>query len=1136
MITSIRNIDISSAILKKELDNNTGKTSNSVHISVSYEGDLSKNDLRKHSLRLFVCSAENSMKVMDYLFQRHSEFLNGLAGSTQELAYVNYLQQALGEDSGYISTSSPFSPYSTNIEARNLVITDNVSIYGKGNIIPEDVVIYDINLDTATMIREGNKSILQMIRIDLQDTDGDLENLSCHCFVYDNQMPEIFADDAVNNLALNTGMTLVSRRTFIGTQTSFLNVSPQNPFVGMREAEKTTSPDEDRLKTLEQDPGDVVVDRYTSIINKVSRTFETNRAEKNYEINKILNKQNYFTDFWMTKDNDENNRFIFSFDLKTYLAENSIYPFVYANDFLSNAVINGGTDISPDELSSVVSTQVFRNTIRNSGVVAVNNLGTTGPGATSGDFTNTETIPVPEVKEVSLNLPNGSGIDSSSPVVFYEGCDKFSTDLRLDEQISGKYQYSVKCTIRDNSPEMMRKLSNLLYGLKVRVSLVYDYIVADSSVLFGNNPAYNLTTGRLNRSINSILLNLGDEQVSAGSEILDVLSTYEQIVNALSQDNDPVNLVSFYQNRFEAEEGRIDPIILKEIEMVLDLGIRFVQDNLAKVFPSDPFGRHQNANRTLFAQNASRSTRQNTLVAEHRFMDIFEKGKSEGFGVDYIFNNDAADQFRTINVSNFTERRQEEFRKYFFTTNGSAVLEPEGTYEDSSFAYFTPKTIKTPGRQAIDQPSFATEATSIDYDFDRYGQLYADLVSLYEMSRKTNAKYATLESPVGKQSRNNKNYASIKRLLEQEYGVSIKEDVVPQFSSPQIMRGKRKHTLYNLRDRENCGPNGGLMLLQSIIGGENTQSSTTKNYFSQSDNKIKEESFDLSKGSTDTNAIKNDLKDRAIRLPFVILGELTLNKEIIQQSRGIKNTFNSLSEFRKILDISEKNINQKIDSEIFGLLPNQLKNMVIVTSTINDLSLGNGDGSLTFDARRFNLNEEPVEEGADLVSFYDSDQRDSGIYSLAEDPMKTYARFLTFWMNYRQIAVVEYLDGFASLENINENDTTRNTRYKLSNWRTLTPDLVQQIEDGGGSILCRVRSMKADDYLQILGNNLSAQQKNRMINYLQEKEVLDLPTYNQYFYISNEVEVIETDTEEEILTNVSAQQAAQTAQDFRTGY
>ena len=240
MITSVRNINIDSAILRSQLDSNTGLTSNTIHLSLSYDSDLNKSELKKHNVRVFVSTSENSMKVMDYLFQRHNEFLDGLAGSTQELAYANYLQQALGEDSGYISTSSPFSPYSTNIEARNLVITDNVSIYGKGNIIPEDIVIYDINLDTATMIREGSKSLLQMIKINLQDTDGDLENLSCHCFVYDNQMPEIFADDAVNNLALNTGMTLVSRRTFIGTQTSFLDVSTQNPFVGMREAEMKT--------------------------------------------------------------------------------------------------------------------------------------------------------------------------------------------------------------------------------------------------------------------------------------------------------------------------------------------------------------------------------------------------------------------------------------------------------------------------------------------------------------------------------------------------------------------------------------------------------------------------------------------------------------------------------------------------------------------------------------------------------------------------------------------------------------------------------------------------------------------------------------------------------------------------------
>ena len=79
--------------------------------------------------------------------------------------------------------------------------------------------------------------------------------------------------------------------------------------------------------------------------------------------------------------------------------------------------------------------------------------------------------------------------------------------------------------------------------------------------------------------------------------------------------------------------------------------------------------------------------------------------------------------------------------------------------------------------------------------------------------------------------------------------------------------------------------------------------------------------------------------------------------------------------------------------------------------------------------------------------------------------------------------------------------------------------------------------MRADDYLQILGDNLSEQQKTRMINYLQEKEILDLPTYNQYFYINNGTEEVEATTgdtgEEVVVTSAQAQQATQTS---RTGY
>jgi hypothetical protein len=53
-----------------------------------------------------------------------------------------------------------------------------------------------------------------------------------------------------------------------------------------------------------------------------------------------------------------------------------------------------------------------------------------------------------------------------------------------------------------------------------------------------------------------------------------------------------------------------------------------------------------------------------------------------------------------------------------------------------------------------------------------------------------------------------------------------------------------------------------------------------------------------------------------------------------------------------------------------------------------------------------------------------------------EDPMKNYAKFLAFWMNYRQVAVVEYLDGFSSLKPTENNSELLDNKLKLSNWST----------------------------------------------------------------------------------------------------
>jgi hypothetical protein len=58
-----------------------------------------------------------------------------------------------------------------------------------------------------------------------------------------------------------------------------------------------------------------------------------------------------------------------------------------------------------------------------------------------------------------------------------------------------------------------------------------------------------------------------------------------------------------------------------------------------------------------------------------------------------------------------------------------------------------------------------------------------------------------------------------------------------------------------------------------------------------------------------------------------------------------------------------------------------------------------------------------------------------------------------------------------------------------------------------------------------------------MVHYLQEKQILDLPTYNQYFYINNRVADVEEETEEtETVTSTQTQQINQTSQATGTGY
>lgn len=1086
MTKLVSNIKIDSLILERQKDENTESIVNSLVVSSMANLSRQSSNLSKINLRIVVALTRRSAEIIDYITQRYNEYNTIGFSEVSSYEYNNFIKQSIEGEEQYLMSSSPFSPVSTDMEARNLIITDRVSIFGDGKTLAKDILIYDVPMSEVIASIKNQMAMLDLIRIKLPATSQNLGQLSVYAFAYDTRVANLSKDDPQDNFTINTGTSIISSLTPLGDKFLYLSPSSEEPFVGMEQENTILAPDADKMRTIEELPSNIAVKRYTSIAEKAEELFTTYQKSKNYELNKVIKRDNFFSDFWLTRDTDENHRFVFAFDVQSYLAKNGLFPFVYKNDELARILIAGGESISPVNLSSVVSVEVFRKHFD------------LGPNEF---FVIT---PVKEVKKVDVTLPSNLEVTKIS---FFEGYDEFGTPDNTNNQINGTYQYSAKCTVADNSLEMMRNLINTMYGLKRSTMLIYDYLV-------GNKNTLNIKTGILSQDIKSIEANIDGERINVSDKLLETTQTYELFLNALSPSGQFLGLQDYYENQFEINSGRINPQIIKDLENLIDLGIHFVFSKLEKFYPQDPLGRQESNQKNTFAYNASRSNRMNLSVIEHTFDESYEKGKNSGYGLDYVFGEqENQNGLSNISLEQYNLRRSEEFRKYFSGGKNNPVATPQGSYENPSYAYLTAKTIRTPGKDTINQTRYASnDSTVVEYDYDRYGQLFADIVDLSHQTKDLGLVYPSLLRKTTAQNINNKIYSSVRTLLEEKFGVSINEVVIPQFSSPQIIKDGTKSTIYNLRDRENCGPNGGLPLLQSVIGGENTQDTTTQSYLDSAGTKIKDEDTERSKGAIDREASKQDRKERAIKLPFAILGELTLDKVIHNLSTTEKDVFNSLTALRKALNISKGDIQSTIESGFINEMPNQLKSMLVFSTTNESLSFGTNDGTQGFDACRPRIRDVNDDTSVgDLISFF-NDQEEIPPYPQTEDPMKNYAKFLAFWMNYRQIAVIEYLDSFGSLKAVENSNEITDQKLKLANWNRMSVSTAQTLLDQGGSILCRARFMTTEDYLEILsGANLSEQQRKSIIEYFESKELLNLPTYNQYFYIQSEAAGVVTE-------------------------
>ena len=98
-------------------------------------------------------------------------------------------------------------------------------------------------------------------------------------------------------------------------------------------------------------------------------------------------------------------------------------------------------------------------------------------------------------------------------------------------------------------------------------------------------------------------------------------------------------------------------------------------------------------------------------------------------------------------------------------------------------------------------------------------------------------------------------------------------------------------------------------------------------------------------------------------------------------------------------------------------------------------------------------------------------------------------------MNYKQIAVLEYLAGFDSLEQ-EGNPSQANNKKLLPIWKKFTTDFYYN--SSGRKFLCRLRNISKEDLAIDGGEGLLD------LMPLDSVDLFDLPIYNKYFMLMPE--------------------------------
>lgn len=1103
-------------------------------------------------VRILACFDDTQTEDLDFIVQRINEYQAGLMDTkgpvNSDIFLGNLVKQ--GDDNTFplLSSDGPFDVnqlteiFKNTKTQRKLLSINGGEIYvydapinslfvlGDDG-IPKNVVSDTNPVVQGKILKSSNtpkykKRVITLapVQMQLSKSVTTVEQVSFYVMVYNDKYEllksagvDIQPEDTSFTDILQNGLSFISSNNYLGQQTVFEKQVKGSPPTAKVPRATKDSPENDKfvdkqkvdLRQRRANPSKLI---RSSINNDINSTPSLKIGGQ------LIKTDGYFSSLWTTKADGDSARFGFVFDKKRLLASKMLFPYLVTNELSSQEILT---------LCYPLDVQMKKRRVHYKGYTR-NSVGTSTRSIPYelSCYDPEEIIGAP----ITHNIYMGKEDNLSS--VFYQGYDTYE-DLKKSQTII-KNQYGVSIYLRDPSIDYIKNSIISLRSVEDKLKRMADAIRNNPqplSVVIDNYtkiPFHGSTIAVESRQVISQYLkyyNIFKEEPEIGNVI--ILSTeMEQSM--------------MYANLTEKGLKGFSDLIASVQKLVDSL------ETIIKAYlPKDSYNQGDTVKDFNIMQKGPAPTKVSIIEVHHYFSDLFEFGRQCNTGYNYVVNNEEEGGFpkqtrglTSIRRDVYLDRITKEFNKYFgtYTTPDKPGTEANpfaDTYENPSYSYLTPKTIQIHGEDPVNQIGVRNSKTNeIVFDIDNYARLFSNLIKV-----KRNTNYLNRPFYMSDKDSSLKDDL-MESLLEHECAVEMGTE--EQFTKLTIKNTSKRSIPSEISELKNIklvSLNRELMPL--IYGGAGDKSTSTTKFLRDISLKIKPTIFTQPSFFDLTAALDNKKGEEPIKILFALLGELEIKSRDLTVDYE-KQNFNSLiNGALQDLKLDSLNIKSTIEGPL-SYLPNQTKSMFVLASSTNpepgkprfdtdiqlqpstpfpsNLDLNDnqqiqpsdseyaagilGDG---FDAMRFSLNDIDLGTSEQLISFV-APGVDKLPYKQTKDPMKVFAKFLTFWMNYKQICIVEYLEGFqapdaAGAPEMRSSAANISTLKKMPIWLPLNRDTFE--DNTSTSLLCRIRNISLEDLFP--DNSVAQAQSIETIKQMGDQmDLFDLPIYNQYFLLSQD--------------------------------